>query len=167
MRISFDLDDTLICYGDGAPCEPRLPWLLRLFVRGEPLRLGAARLSRQLHDRGHELWVYTTSDRTARAVRWWLRAHGIRVARVVNGTEHVRCFGQGSSPTKRPHAFGIDLHVDDSEGVAIEGDQYGFRVCVVEPSASDWAERVLAAVDAASSSAATRPLCDQQHHQPT
>ncbi len=154
LRISFDLDDTLICYGDGAECEPRLPWLLRLLVRDEPLRRGARRLLRELNDRGHEVWVYTTSHRGARAVRRWFRAHGVRVARVVNGTEHAKCFGQGSAPTKRPHAFGIDLHVDDSPGVAIEGEQYGFRVCVVEPSASDWEERVLMAVDTA---AATRP----------
>jgi hypothetical protein len=149
VRISFDLDDTLICYGDGVECEPRLPWILRLFIRDEPLRRGSTRLLRELHDRGHELWVYTTSDRGARAVRWWLRAHGIHVSRMVNGTEHAKCFGQGSSPTKRPHAFGIDLHIDDSEGVAIEGERYGFRVCVVEPSADDWVERVLAAVDSA------------------
>src|SRR5688500_3617191 len=83
LRISFDLDDTLICYGDGVDCEPRLPWLLRLFVRDEPLRRGARRLLRELDDRGHEVWVYTTSHRGAQAVRRWLRAHGVRVARVV------------------------------------------------------------------------------------
>jgi hypothetical protein len=69
---------------------------------------------------------------------------------VINGTEHAKCFGHGTSPTKRPHAFGIELHVDDSEGVRIEGEQYGFTVCVVAPSATDWVEQVLVAVDAAS-----------------
>lgn len=157
MRISFDLDDTLICYGDGVPREPRLPWLLRLFVRDEPLRRGARRLLRELDDRGHEVWVYTTSHRRAGAVRRWFRAHGVRVARVVNGAENAKSFGHASSPTKRPHAFGIDLHVDDSEGVAIEGEQYGFRVCVVEPSCSDWVEQVLSAVDGASATSAARP----------
>jgi hypothetical protein len=156
VRISFDLDDTLICYG-GVPCEPRLPWLLRLLVRDEPLRRGASRLARELGNRGHELWVYTTSYRSPRAVRWWLRAHGIPVVRVVNGAEHAKCFGHGSSPTKRPHAFGVDLHVDNSHGVAIEGERHGFRVCVVEPSAEDWVERILAAVDGTTATAATRP----------
>jgi hypothetical protein len=161
LRISFDLDDTLICYGDGVPCEPRLPWLLRLFVHDEPLRRGTRRLVRELADRGHEVWVYTTSHRGAPVVQRWLRAHGVRISRVVNGAEHTKCFGHGSSPTKRPHAFGIDLHVDDSEGVAIEGEQYGFRVCVVEPSASDWVERVLSAVDGASATAAARPALNE------
>ena len=77
------------------------------------------------------------------------RLHGIRITRVVNGAEHAKYFGRGSLPTKRPHAFGIDLHVDDSAGVALEGERYGFGVCVVERSASDWVERVLAAVDGA------------------
>ena len=43
MRISFDLDDTLICYEAGVASEPRLPWYLRLFISDEPLRLGALR----------------------------------------------------------------------------------------------------------------------------
>src|SRR5947209_6395070 len=104
VRISFDLDDTLICYGAGASCERRLRWPVRLFIRDEPLRLGTVRLARELRGRGHEVWVYTTSDRPARAVRWWLRAHGILVVRVINGAEHAKCFGQGSAPTKRPNA---------------------------------------------------------------
>jgi hypothetical protein len=30
-------------------------------------------------------------------------------------------------PSKNPRAFGIDLHVDDSEGVKLEGKKYGFK----------------------------------------
>ncbi len=159
MRISFDLDDTLICYGDGVPCEHRLPWLLRLFIHDEPLRGGTRYLLQELHNRGHEVWVYTTSHRGPRAVRLWLRAHGVRVVRVINGAEHAKRFGHGSFPTKQPHAFGIDLHIDDSQGVAIEGERYGFRVCIVGPSTPDWVERVLLAVDEASATAAAEPQC--------
>jgi hypothetical protein len=82
-------------------------------------------------------------------VRRWLRAYGIHVSRVINAAEHAARFGHGTSPTKRPHAFGIELHVDDSEGVRLEGEQYGFHVCVVAPSAADWVEQVLAAIDTA------------------
>jgi hypothetical protein len=156
LRISFDLDDTLICYGEGVPCEPRLSWFLRMVVGDEPLRRGAVRVMTALRDRGHEVWIYTTSGRSGRSVRWWLRAHGVRVDGVVNEEVHARCFGRGSSPTKRPHAFGIDLHVDDSQGVAMEGERYGFRVCVVERSTEDWVERVLAAVDGAGATAGGR-----------
>ena len=111
MRISFDLDDTLICYGGVTACEPRLWWPLRLVIRDEPLRAGASRLARALCERGHELWVYTTSHRSPRFVKVWLRLHGVQIHRVINGVEHNKCFGQGSTPTKRPDAFGIDLHI--------------------------------------------------------
>lgn len=147
MRISFDLDDTLICFSVDVSREPSLPWLLRLFVYDEPLRSGTCRLIRELQSKGHEVWIYTTSLRKERSVRFWLWAHGIHVTRVVNGAEHANLFGLGTSPSKQPHKFGIDLHVDDSEGVAIEGEQHGFLVCTIKPADSDWVEIVLAAVD--------------------
>lgn len=153
MRISFDLDDTLICYGGDVPCEPRLSWLLRLFIHDEPLRRGTTQLARDLHSRGHELWIYTTSYRRPFAVKCWMRAHGIRVARVVNQSEHMKRFGHGAAPSKNPAAFGIDVHVDDSPGVAIEGERHGFQVVVVDRSSADWVGRILHAVDEHSESA--------------
>jgi hypothetical protein len=51
-------------------------------------------------------------------------------------------------PSKYPPAFGIHLHVDDSVGVAMEGQDHQFAVVVVSPEDPDWAARVLAAVDA-------------------
>lgn len=147
MRISFDLDDTLICYGGATSCVPRLSWLLRLFVRDEPLRLGTPDLVEALRQRGHDVWIYTTSIRGRWRLRCWLRLHGVRVTNVINRTLHDASFGVGSSPTKRPHAFGIHLHVDDSPGVAEEGERYRFNVCVVDPLATDWKEQVLTAVD--------------------
>ncbi len=47
---------------------------------------------------------------------------------------------------KLPSAFDIDLHVDDSEGVQIEGQHHGFRVVVVRPDDQQWAQQVLGAV---------------------
>ena len=85
MRISFDLDDTLICYGGTTPCETDLPWPLRLVAGNEPLPRGTRSLLMTLRSHGHELWVYTTSLRRPRQVRQWLRCHGVRVDRVVNG----------------------------------------------------------------------------------
>jgi hypothetical protein len=146
MRVSFDLDDTLICYGDGVEHEPGLAWWARMLVRDEPLRQGARRLATELHARGHTVWVYTSSGRTTRWIKRWLRLHGIRVEGVVNGPMHAKCFGAGSSPSKRPHAFKIALHVDNSQGVAMEGEQHGFNVCVVDPSSQDWVEQVLSAL---------------------
>lgn len=50
-------------------------------------------------------------------------------------------------PTKNPRAFGIDLHVDDSEGVRLEGERYGFRVLVVSPEDTAWVQKVIATVE--------------------
>ena len=49
-------------------------------------------------------------------------------------------------PSKYPPAFGIDLHVDDSEGVAEEGKLHRFEVVVVSPYDEDWVARVLKAI---------------------
>lgn len=151
MRISFDLDDTLICYGDGFPCEPRLPLYWRWLVKDEPLRQGARTLMRQLCQRGCEIWIYTTSYRSPGGVAWWLRLHGIRVGKVINQFIHERHNRPGGGyypPSKNPRRFGIDLHVDDSEGVRMEGEEHGFDVVVVSPTDLNWTDRVLQAVSA-------------------
>ncbi len=150
MRISFDLDDTLICYQEGVAQEPsRVPWLLRPWVY-EPLRLGARDLMRGLSQRGFELWVYTTSYRSPTSVWLWLRCYGIRVRRIINQAVHDRHLRRGPNdypPSKLPRFFGIDLHVDDSEGVRLEGREHGFDVVVVSPLDPDWTKQVLQAVE--------------------
>jgi hypothetical protein len=145
MRISFDLDDTLICYQPGARYEPNaVPRLLRWWVN-EPLRLGAAALLRDLAAANHELWVYTTSYRDPFAVRWWLRCYGAPVRYVLNQSRHDRLVGR-RGPSKDPSRFGIDLHVDDSWGVWVEGREHHFHVAVVLPDDPDWAAKVRDAV---------------------
>ena len=49
--------------------------------------------------------------------------------------------------TKHPPSFGIDLLVDDSEGVRLEGERHGFRVLVVRPEDERWAGMVRAALE--------------------
>ncbi|MBM3980684.1 MAG: hypothetical protein FJ304_10435 [Planctomycetes bacterium] len=151
MRISFDLDDTLISYHPGARHEPaRTGWLARLWP-GEPLRRGAVALLTELA-REHELWVYTTSHRHPRAVSWWLWGYGVRVRYVVNQARHERAFGR-SGRSKNPAAFGIHLHVDDSWGVWLE-NRFERNVCVVLPGDENWADAVRAAVARVQSGAA-------------
>jgi hypothetical protein len=70
------------------------------------------------------------------------------VARVINQSVHeatLRRTPDDYPPSKHPGAFGIDLHVDDSAGVRIEGEQHGFHVVVVEPNDESWANLVLSA----------------------
>src|SRR6478672_9776155 len=136
MRLSFDLDDTLICYEPSVPCEPSLAWHWRLWAHNEPLRHGARALMRRLQRSGWELWIYTTSHRSPWSVRCWLRGHGIRVAGVINQNVHdarLRRNRADYPPSKNPRAFGIALHIDDSEGVRMEGEIHGFNVVVIDP----------------------------------
>jgi hypothetical protein len=145
-RISFDLDDTLVCSGSDALTEegPFPAFIHRWF--GEPLRQGTCSLIRELRRRKCSVWIYTTSGRSPFYVRRWLWLHGIRVDGVVNSERHRRglaAHGFSCLPSKFPPAFGIDLHVDDSAGVQMEGDAHGFRVLVVHPEDRHWTKRVL------------------------
>jgi hypothetical protein len=144
MQVSFDIDDTLVC----APCVPSeqlVPRWRRLWYT-EQLRRGTKALMGELLRRRCRIWVYTTSYRSPRYLRGWFKCIGVPIAGVVNQTDHDRIVGR-HGPSKYPPAFGIDLHVDDSEGVALEGRRHGFAVVIVSPEDPDWAARVIEAVD--------------------
>jgi hypothetical protein len=147
MRISFDVDDTLVCCPT-VPSEQFVPWWRR-WRYGEGVRSGTRALMSELIARRHELWIYTTSFRSAWYLRGWFGAFGVELTGVVNQTRHDRTVGR-RGPSKFPPAFGIDLHVDDSEGVAEEGRRHGFDVVVVSPEDPQWAARVLKAVESRS-----------------
>jgi hypothetical protein len=148
MRIAFDLDTTLIEWGDMFPLETTMPFApLRPWFK-EPLRRGTRQLMQTLQSQGHDLWIYTTSGRDAAYLRFWFLLLGIRIGGVVNYQRHEKLLRAGHCPkcSKYPPAFGIDLLIDDSEGVFEEGSRHGFEVLLINPSDLNWAERVLAAV---------------------
>lgn len=149
IRISFDIDDTLACQLHHCAVEQsRLPACVHRWL-GEPLRIGTRSLTRELRRQGCSIWVYTSSGRTPSYIRRWLLLYGIRVDGVVNSVLHNQALtvhGMSNAPSKFPPAFDIDLHVDDSEGVQIEGVDHGFRVVVVHPEDQHWEQKVLDAV---------------------
>jgi hypothetical protein len=150
VRVAFDLDQTLIPYGEEFPVEPSVPSpLLRPFFR-ESLRAGTRVLLRDLTARGCDIYLYTTSGRDPLYLRLWFRLLGIRLGGVVNCHRHervVRAPGRSyPACSKYPPAFGIDLLIDDSDGVQEEGNRHGFAVLIVHPSDADWAERIRSAV---------------------
>ncbi|MGN6150998.1 MAG: HAD family hydrolase [Lysobacteraceae bacterium] len=140
MRIAFDLDGTLIPMFPGQfPARPApAPWA---WPFREPLRSNAPALLRALRADGHDLWIYTSSLRSPARIRGLFLAHGVRLDGVLTARD-------GGSPkaSKYPPAFGIDLLVDDVEGVALEGERHGFNVLLVSPGDEDWHLRVLYAV---------------------
>lgn len=150
MRISFDLDDTLICDRRYICCEPdRVPFFLKFWI-DEPLRLGTRQLIEELKQCGCEIYIYTTSYRSPCLVSLWLLCYGINVKKVINQKVHNSFLSRNgmyyNSPSKNPPAFGIDLHIDDSEGVRLEGEKYGFEVVVISPEDINWTQKVMAAV---------------------
>ena len=145
MRLAFDLDNTLIRCGHDFPLENPQRRIWAKLLGGERLRQGIKPLTDHCRQHGWEVWVYTTSYRSTWHIRKLLWLHGIRLDGVVNQQRHdrearVRC-------TKHPPSFGIDLLVDDSEGVRIEGERHGFRVLVVGPEDTQWTEKVQAALE--------------------
>lgn len=145
MRISFDLDDTLIC-DSSVPTEQHVSWWRR-WRYPERLRHGTRSLMAELNRRRCKIWIYTSSCRCPRYLKSWFASFGVTIEGIVNLDRHERTVGL-RGPSKFPPAFGIDLHVDDSLGVAMEGAEHRFPVLVVAPGDSGWVERVLSEVDA-------------------
>jgi hypothetical protein len=147
LRISFDLDGTLIISDPGALSE-LLPWWQR-WRRPAPLRQGTIALIEELRILGHDApWIYTTSLRSVREIRRWALCYGIQIDadRIVNQERHLAVVGR-SEVSKNPRAFGIDLHIDDCAGLVEVGTRSGFAVLVVDKADMSWAERVLEAVE--------------------
>ncbi len=145
MRIAFDLDNTLIRCGYDFPLEKTQRRIWAKFLGDEQLREGVKALTDFCRQRGWEVWVYTTSYRSAWHIRRLFWLHGIRLDGVVNQQRHdrevhIRC-------TKHPPSFDIDLLIDDSEGVRIEGQRYGFQVLVIAPDDVQWTEKMKMALD--------------------
>jgi hypothetical protein len=146
MRIAFDLDGMLIpAPGSPMAVEPLGP-LARLISR-EHIRAGTPRLLAALRGSGHEIWLYTTSYRSPLRLRAWFAAFGVRLDGIVNQVHHEAIIPRAVS-SKYPSAFGIDLLIDDSEGVALEGRRHGFAVLHVVEDDTAWCSRVDLAVRA-------------------
>jgi hypothetical protein len=142
MRIAFDIDDTLIPGMHSFPTEPLPRGFLAQWFCTEPLRLGAASLIQEIRRAGHDVWIYTTSLRPPLQTRIAFYFQGAPIGKFINDDVHRRKMSSLGSAfkhcTKFPPAFGIDLLIDDSEGIVIEGKQFGYPVIHVQPEDEDW-----------------------------
>lgn len=149
VLITFDIDDTIRLHGDPGPAAVRRSWAGRWIYR-EPLRAGFPELCISLRELGCRVGIYTTSDRSAGSIRRWLRCYGIRTDLIVNARRHrsvvEASFPNQRAPSKHPGRFGVDLHVDDLPGVAVEGLRFGFRTLIIDPGDREWCRIVLAEV---------------------
>ena len=145
MKISFDLDDTLILTGKHALYETPVKKFKAIFYR-EKLRKGTRNLCGELKSLGYEICVYTTSERSIGYIRGLFDVYGIKLSDVINQKVH-KDLVQGNRkeimPSKVPSKFGIDLHIDDDISLKQNGIQFGFRVLIISKDDNQWWLKVL------------------------
>jgi hypothetical protein len=142
MRIAFDLDNTLIRNEfDFSIARAKYP-LLRRVLRTELLRLGVQELFAYCRQQGWEVWIYTTSYRSPFYIRKMLWAYGLRADGIVNQARHNKQVRIRS--TKHPPTFGINVLIDDSKGVELEGQRFDFSVVQIEPTDAAWVTTIQA-----------------------
>jgi hypothetical protein len=138
MRIAFDLDGTLIPAPGSVMRTERLGLLARL-ISSERLREDAPGLFQELQQQGHEVWLYTTSLRGPNRLRLWFASIGVRLDGIVNQARHASAMkDKAIHCSKYPPAFGIDLLIDDADGVRLEGERYGFSVLHIHKEDTSW-----------------------------
>lgn len=142
MIISFDIDNTLIPYSDEFPVEERR--FKAKLLGAEPIRKGTIKLFKDLEHEGHQIWIYTTSFRIKLQLKRTFWAYGLSPSNFINETINQKKLKQHRCrASKNPKLFGIDLHIDDSEGVRIEGERYGFRTIIISPDDQHWVQKIL------------------------
>ncbi len=134
--ISFDLDDTLI--GCDGPVEPL--GMLGKILKAERLRLGTRNLFRELRSQSFSVGIYTSSYRPHSQIKNTFRCHGLKLDRIVSGPENEVAI-RGTRLSKRPSAFGFEVHVDDAP-IGSESD-YQSTVIVIEKNDPEWDKGVL------------------------
>lgn len=119
MKISFDLDDTIISTTKFS-LEKESFW--SKIIGAERIRFGTIRLFKELKAKNHKIYVYTTSYRSKIKIKLMFLSYGIPIDFVVNQQLHERRVRKkGKNVSKFPPEFGIDIHIDDSLGVEMEG----------------------------------------------
>lgn len=146
MRISFDLDGTLIPdMSPSFPLEKRSG--LGKLLGFEPMRKGAPALIKKLRYEGHEVGIYTTSFRTILTIKLWLAAYGIKADFIINEKRNIERMAKSQiNASKYPPAFNIDLHIDDLPGVRLEGQRLGFRTLIIPKETSSFETLVVTTV---------------------
>lgn len=145
MTIPFDLDDTLIPGTKTFDTEDRN--LFQRLMGIERIRKGTIELFKQLRSREHNIYIYTISFRPTLKAKLTFLTYGIPVDRVINQQCHDRELKDNRTRcSKFPPAFGIDIHVDDSPGLEIEGEKFNFRTIIVEEKDLAWTDKILKSV---------------------
>ena len=145
MIISFDLDGVLFVDPKYYEIEPPLIRPLdRLFP--DRLRKGTVDLIHRLQSENYKVWVYTSSYRRERYIKWLFWNYHVKFDKIVNGFRHDKEVQRNRIlrlPSKMPNFFQISLHIDDEESVVQNGKAYGFHVLRVSEPDPLWTEKIL------------------------
>lgn len=142
MIISFDIDNTLIPYSNEFEVENRT--LLSKLVGAESIRKGTIQLFNELENKGYQIWIYTTSFRSPFNLKKTFKSYRLNPTKIINeriNQEKLR--NNNCKASKNPKLFGIDIHVDDSEGVKIEGEKFGFKTIIINPNDREWTTKII------------------------
>ena len=145
MIISFDLDGVLFVDPKYYEIEPPLIRPLdRLFP--DRLRKGTVDLIHRLQSENYKVWVYTSSYRRERYIKWLFWNYHVKFDKIINGFRHDKEVQRNRIlrlPSKMPNFYQISLHIDDEESVVQNGKAYGFHVLRVSEPDPLWAEKIL------------------------
>jgi len=149
MRVSFDLDEVLFVLPETHKTEPPLIFPLNKIFK-ERLRYGTPRLINRLQELDYEVWVYTSSFRSEKYIRWLFKFYGVKFNGIVNGDRHLKEVQKNNKtqlPQKLPNKYRISLHIDDETIVCSLGRQYGYRAYQLEAQDDDWEEKIIERAD--------------------
>jgi hypothetical protein len=106
------------------------------------LRKGTVWLFRTLRSRGHRISIYTSSFRSPWRLGAFFREYGVGVDYIINEMRHRRQLAKLDAKyrlcSKYPPMWGIDVLIDDSEAILLEGRRYGFAMIIVRPDDRHW-----------------------------
>ncbi len=145
MRVSFDLDEVLFVSPQTHKTEPPPAYPFNRIFR-ERLRLGTPKLIRELQALGYEVWVYTSSFRSEKYIKWLFRLYGVRFDGIINAQRHLREVQRDREtvlPQKMPNYYRISLHVDDETVICSLGRQYGLKTYQHTAQDDDWEEKII------------------------
>jgi len=142
MKISFDLDDTII--PGSKVFETERQTLFQKLLGVERIRKGTIELFKELKKQDHKVGIYTTSYRSCTKIKLLFLLNGFLLDFIINQKRHLLKVNNGNIHcSKYPLAFNIDLHIDDSRGVEIEGERYGFRTIIIDEQQPEWNNIIL------------------------
>ncbi len=149
MRISFDLDEVLFVHPSTHKIEPPPPFPFDHIFK-ERLRYGAPDLINSLQKLGYEVWIYTSSFRTERYIKFYFLLYKVRFDGIVNAMRHLKEV-QGTRkdilPQKLPSRYRISLHIDDEDIVCSLGRQYGYSTYQLDADDDNWKEKIIHRAD--------------------